>query len=454
MQNTSKRAGFLEHDGGSVAVIFGVAVLPLTLIIGMAVDYGRAYTVKTHIQAAADAAALGAASVEGDVSDPIAAMRTKIKRYEMAQKIFQSNVATLKGGATITPQVKQTAESITVTAMASVPPTFTSPISSSYEVSADSSAMFGSGKAKTYPLCMVALNGQSPDTFKAWGTAQLVAPECAVHSASMNMSGMVTGGTANATAAQFCSAGGHSGSGFSPAVEDNCKSSADPYENKYTLAALKAQGVNLAAGCNEMSTPRLRSGTTTFNAGGGVYVFCAGIRVQAGATAVFKPGTYVFYNYVGFGSGSVIQASEGVTFVLADTAWMGGVKEAVLDVQGGANLNLKAPTSGPLAGVAIMQPSVMGYTGGTTPAATHTVIGGGVVNVEGIVYMPQSKLRVTGNGTINDTSKYFSVVADFIELEGNGVLNIIAGADVTVTGMPEMASTGDGKGVKPAQLLQ
>ncbi|KAB2918512.1 MAG: VWA domain-containing protein [Hyphomicrobiaceae bacterium] len=54
---------FSNDRSGSVALIFALAIVPLTAFVGLAVDYGRAYSVNTKTQAALDAAALAAGRV-------------------------------------------------------------------------------------------------------------------------------------------------------------------------------------------------------------------------------------------------------------------------------------------------------------------------------------------------------------------------------------------------------
>ena len=53
--------GRFGHDQrGNLAVIFGIAVLPLITAVGCAVDYSQAMRMKAKLQSAADAAAVGA----------------------------------------------------------------------------------------------------------------------------------------------------------------------------------------------------------------------------------------------------------------------------------------------------------------------------------------------------------------------------------------------------------
>ncbi len=59
MFQTARR--FLRHSGGNVAMMMALAGFPLCIAVGAAVDYSRASSAKSAIQAATDAAALAAA---------------------------------------------------------------------------------------------------------------------------------------------------------------------------------------------------------------------------------------------------------------------------------------------------------------------------------------------------------------------------------------------------------
>ena len=65
--NAGKPGGILRRlrrdKAGSVGVIFGLVVIPLTAFMGLAVDFGRVYAVKSQTQSALDAAALAAGRV-------------------------------------------------------------------------------------------------------------------------------------------------------------------------------------------------------------------------------------------------------------------------------------------------------------------------------------------------------------------------------------------------------
>ena len=54
---------FCRDRSGTVAMIFALSVIPLAAIVGLAVDFGRVYAVKSQTQSALDAAALAAGRV-------------------------------------------------------------------------------------------------------------------------------------------------------------------------------------------------------------------------------------------------------------------------------------------------------------------------------------------------------------------------------------------------------
>lgn len=53
---------FFEQEKGNIAILFGLSLLPLTMAVGAAIDYGRIAVVHSRLQHATDAAALATAS--------------------------------------------------------------------------------------------------------------------------------------------------------------------------------------------------------------------------------------------------------------------------------------------------------------------------------------------------------------------------------------------------------
>jgi Flp pilus assembly protein TadG len=85
-RNSSIRQ-FAECRGGATAIVFAIALLPVMMAVGVAIDYSRAADHRTALQKAADAAALAAAThTESDFN--------KLKSY--ADATFNINFPTAK----------------------------------------------------------------------------------------------------------------------------------------------------------------------------------------------------------------------------------------------------------------------------------------------------------------------------------------------------------------------
>lgn len=105
---------FAHHEGGALAIIFALSLLPLMAAGGMAVDLGRAYMVKLRLTQAVDAGGLALA----------AAYDTDQNLQTVLETIFAANYPGTKLGTTSTPSYSISGEVITVSANAVVPMTF------------------------------------------------------------------------------------------------------------------------------------------------------------------------------------------------------------------------------------------------------------------------------------------------------------------------------------------
>jgi Flp pilus assembly protein TadG len=107
---------FSRDRRGNVAILFGLALIPIILIVGVAVDYGRAMTVRGTMSDAADAAALAIGSWVG---------LTEAELEDKAQKFFDANYASsLSKDIKSDFKVNFVGDDIVVRATASVPTTF------------------------------------------------------------------------------------------------------------------------------------------------------------------------------------------------------------------------------------------------------------------------------------------------------------------------------------------
>jgi Flp pilus assembly protein TadG len=91
-------AGFRSNTRGNIAIITGVAALPLVAVIGCVVDYTMATSAKTKLQAGADSATLAAVSVNSPIVANAKAMSPSNGSVSggttYLQNIFTSNAPT------------------------------------------------------------------------------------------------------------------------------------------------------------------------------------------------------------------------------------------------------------------------------------------------------------------------------------------------------------------------
>ena len=65
------------------------------------------------------------------------------------------------------------------------------------------------------------------------------------------------------------------------------------------------------------------------------------------------------------------------------------------------------------------------------------------MNINGIVYFPTQALDITGNGIIGNDADQFAILADTIEINGTGQLEIRIGADYQAAGLPELPQSSE-----------
>jgi len=128
-------ARFRQDRSGNIAVIFGIALVPIVSGVGCAIDYSRASALRAKLQAAADAASVGAVSRTSPAYVAAGAMSgdgTIDAGASDAQKLFIGNMANETGYTlnSVVAQVTKTSNAVTakVTYSASISTMFMSVI--------------------------------------------------------------------------------------------------------------------------------------------------------------------------------------------------------------------------------------------------------------------------------------------------------------------------------------
>ena len=130
------------NDRGTVAVLFGLMVIPLAIAIGAGIDYGRALQIRATLQNTVDAAALSGASA-------YTAPSTETTAQTLAQNYVAKGTAALPSGVTVTSTTvtpgqqgngNNVAYTMYASITASVPTTFMSFYESAITVTASATA--------------------------------------------------------------------------------------------------------------------------------------------------------------------------------------------------------------------------------------------------------------------------------------------------------------------------
>jgi hypothetical protein len=160
--------------------------------------------------------------------------------------------------------------------------------------------------------------------------------------------------------------------------------------------------------------PNPINSSTTLNPG----VYPSGLKLGAQANVKLNPGTY-FIEAGSNGKGGLDIAGgatfkgDGVTLVFTSG---NGTDYATATINGGANVNLTAPTSGPLSGIAVFGDRNM-------PVGTSFKFNGGATqSVTGAIYL--SKAAVSFAGGIDNPNACLQLIADTVTLIGNSYFAI------------------------------
>ena len=405
---------FKRDESGQFAVITAFVGIPLVMIAGFAVDMNHAVRKRADISAALDTAAL--ASV-------IPAELNTSQREAYAREMFAKNYA---GDLTVNLDVLATRERVDMHASAQVPSLFGGIVGvDGLSVAEDSAAVI----TRSDVVCVMALDptGQKAIEFRDYATFK--APSCSVQVNSNHPRALYSTLTKPPLASSFCVVGGSYGK-FEPIVKHQCSPVADPYKDlqmpteelppinfaNFSLSSIcdrsKVSGKNKVqdlSGFQTVSGKKVIS-NVTLNPG----IYCFGLKVD-GANVKFNPGIYHMWGDLEFTSFAGAWG-EDVTIILKGT-------RNTLTIKNGAQVYLKAPSSGPTAGLVFWQEYVelIDYLfGRDTPApdrvtGTSTISSGGGLQIIGTAYFPTQKLKISSISPVASQSPATSFIAYQIE---------------------------------------
>lgn len=376
----------------STATIFAIALVPLMLAIGGAVDFSRYYDARESVQAALDSSVLaGAAKNSKDIAAETF-NAWKVTPGGTSLTVSSSNYTGCTNSDTTCTGTIRTTINTYFSALVGVR-TLTLHVTSVAEKSGTASTSGGGC------LWLLTNNG---DGLLMNSNAVLTASQCQVNvnSTAMLNSNVVTRKLCVAKTATVNSGGGAVDSSGANALVTSCSyTPADPYAGKFTAPANTANCTSRDTSGNDQGVKD--ASTVTFNPG----VYC-GITFHGGVTKViFNPGMYVLTGTFMFDGATQISGSS-VTFYLAKNQYWGA---GGFHFNGGNSKSvLSAPTSG-----ACSQTNTCGvlmYSDGTSGATMDS----GNADWTGIVYLPSLAMTYNSGSSATNagTVVYNSVIVN------------------------------------------
>lgn len=392
----------LRDEEGSVAIIFALTMIPAMLLVGGAIDFGRAYSLREKLQNAADSAVIAAAAM------PSSAVASE--RINAAKTTFNAN---LSGNIGAIPTVTVNGGTVTLNTSADFNTAFLSV--AQIEKLTIRAAASASSSSPNQPICMLALDPESTDGIHIQGANVVRYQGCWAQTNSIKATAInANGSNATATGDGHCAVGGYAAehNNFSPTPRTGCSVVNDPFAtvSAYNLPPSSYRSTftapALATTC-KASNLSLKKGTYTLDPGR----YCGGIDIKAQATVVFNPGVYVIDN-------GLFNVQSGASVSGSNLLFYYSGVNSRMTIIGGGTVNFKGRNSGS---------SYEGFLMIAHPDSSRglesNIQGGGTFNMEGMVYMPTQRISISGNGDVNGSSKNFGIVAKDFYFQGNGTFN-------------------------------
>lgn len=389
---------------GNVALLFSLAIVPLIALGGAGFDLATISTLKSQMQAAADAGAMRAAR-ELRLARAGAYDLTPIAR-PAALNILGATANAMRDVNVQTALIdSNTAVKVSVSGV--------------YDpkvirvINKDPIVLKATAVARTagFPICALALDETvlGVATLYLESSAQVTAQYCAIQSNSKSPVGITALQSAKVTAGQICSAGGTFGprARFQPQALNDCPIVSDP---------LASRAPPSVSGCTH-NDEVIDGGTLTLSPG----VFCGGLKITHGATVTFAPGEYVIKDgeFIVDG-GATINAQSAGFYLTGD--------DATIKFASDSNIRMTAPLTGPLAGILFFEDHA------AQPYRVHKFTSDNAPVLLGTIYLPQGQLVVDANHPVAEQSAFTIIIAKRIALMAGP--NLVLNSDYGSTNVP------------------
>jgi len=452
---------------GAMAMTLGLLMTGFVGMTAMSVDVADWYGSRRIMQSAADAGAMGGALAlkNGD---------SNAQAISAATTDAQLNATGLGSGATISASINANSQvTVTLTKRAtlllsglflSTAPTITA------TATAGVVQLTTAGGGGT-PMCLLVTSPAAANTVVLSGSSSIQASGCGVVVNSTSTSAINLSGNTVINSKSLCGPGGHNVTGSSTLNpgEIGCPAIADPYANMAVPSAASASnpcmvtnfqtnGSNYYQYVDQNGTTQTNtSGANTMTSGASTPfyyatpgntqsalhltpgVYCAtttngtnpgAINLGAYTNVVFDPGIYVLRNGGLMTGGNTTASGSGVAFYLTGTGTQVQLQNDYVDLSAQTTLTITAPTSGPMAGIAIYQDH-----SAATGTLTNTLSGNSTINFTGLLYFGNQNVTVSGSSE-NQSAGFTAMIAYTINYSGYSTLYLNSNYSSTTVPVP------------------
>ena len=408
---------FFFDTVGSVAVVYALALPVLMGFAGLGVEVGYWYASERSLQSAADAGATAGAleltygGSHSDIHDQALAEAERNGFSNQAGTSFTVNRPPVSGAYSGDPTAVEVVLDVPKkTTFASI-------------LDVKKVGIAARAVARQSPggdACIFALSPTEHDAVTNSGGATLDIQGCIVAANSKQPDAISLGGSSTLKADSMWTVGGiDEGSNATVDIKTSPVTQGFPLTDPYANTPIPSP----TSPCIQANTI---GGMMTINNSGGGYptTICSpgsNVHLTSSDSIDFEPGTYVFNN-VGLqvGAGATVTCSmcspggAGVTFIFTGSS---ASQVGSVDINGGATMNLNAPSGGTYSGLLFYQDPIAA----NTSSNNSKLNGGANVQLTGALYFPSN--HVTVNGDLAGSSECTLVVADTVTFSGSSALN-------------------------------
>jgi hypothetical protein len=400
---------------GQALLLMTISLIFMFSVVGLSVDLGWAFYLKSRVQTSADAAATAAVVYATNNGDTCSNVTCGVS-YTCAGVTPPTN--SLQSGCLYATTDGPPAVTVTMlendTAIGGSSPQIW--VKATVSTTAHNLFLYGAGYQTaniaasatagitTTPAggCVYVLSPTASSAFYLTGSAVVTVTSCGLRINSNSSTSLVNdsstiralgGGTIRLN-------GGYSNSGtISPAPVSGAGTVTDP------LASLTMPSV-----ANHCDHTNYSLGSTSATISPGVY--CGGIRTSS-SHLTLNPGIYILNGTNGGKSLSIDSSTVTAPGVVFFITGQNGYTAGPISVTGSSILNMSAPTTGTYRGILFLQDR------STTYAGSNVFDGSSGGTTSGTFYFPTTKLTITGTSS---TSTKMAYVANTLEVDGSSSL--------------------------------